>query len=464
MSVKPSQFYLFGGRHLIDAVQYFYIEMKPKVGFMLVCDENYPAGIAEEFAEQAIQKMMEIGMEVDYTGKATQYVSDAVKIARDFWCKDVDLFIVMIGTWIEAPLVIAAIEEVKDLPLLVWSLRMYIKEGRRESTGSLPGAGVVRATLDEMGRAFKFIVGLPEDDGVVQRVYDYAKVSQAIKKLRHARIGLVGYASMGMYTSTFDHITLRDKIGPEVKQIDHYHLKKAMDQVPLEEARKTAKDIRKRVYVENDVTDQDLEMAARMYLAFKKLIRDYDLDAISPECWYILHREFKFAACVPLALLAEDGIVTSCEADIHLTVTMMIFNYLTGRPIYYGDVIDVHDNQIYFSSCGFAPFSVAADPSSMGIARHRVGLRCAVVLPPGRVTVARLEGRKGTYRMHIATGEAIETELRQGRMPATEVIMDGDVESFLQNLLSQHYAVAQLDIKDQLLDICELLGIKAIVT
>ena len=443
--------------------------MIPRVGFILVCDKIYPYDVAERFVAKAVEKMREKGVEVEYSGQATLDFHDAIRIARDFWCKDVDLLVLMVGTWIEAPLAIAAIEEVKDLPLLVWSLVMYEKNGERESTGSLPGAGVLCGTLDEIGKPFKFVVGLPEDKTVIEKIYRYARVSATVRRLRRVRIGLVGYASMGMYTATFDHITFRDHIGPEVVHIDNYQLMKGMKQISDAEISEKSNEIRGRFYVEEDVTDKDLSDAVRMYLAFKRIIEDYDLNAISPQCWYVLQKDFHCAACVPLALLAEDGIVASCEADIHLTATMTILNFLTGHPIFYGDVIDVRGNQIYFSSCGFAPLSLAADPASMGIAKHKFGdmlpgLRCAVVLPPGKVTVARLEGRKGTYRMHIATGEAIKTTLRQKFFPATEVKLDGDAEDFLRNLLSQHYALAQADIKDDLLDVCKISKIKPVVT
>ena len=42
------------------------------------------------------------------------------------------------------------------------------------------------------------------------------------KLLKKTKIGLIGYSSMNIYPGTFDHLFLRTKIGPEVRQMDAY--------------------------------------------------------------------------------------------------------------------------------------------------------------------------------------------------------------------------------------------------
>lgn len=441
---------------------------EPVLGFLLVCHKNYPYKLGEKFAEKAVDELKRRGINVIYPGKAILDLDDA-EIGKTIRNSDVDLAVLMTGTWVEAPIVIKAIDELRFIPIVLWSFPMFIQNGRVRSTGSMPAAAVLRATLEEMGFKFKYVHGAVDDPQILEKISKYAKVAFTFKMLRKSRIGLLGYASMGMYTATFDHVTLRARIGPEVEHIDNYTLIKMMREIPHEEINKTAVEIKKRYFVDPDVKEEELHEVSKTYLAFKKIIESLRLNALTPKCQYELSLQYGRVPCAPLSMLADEKIVCSCEGDVHLTVTMMILYYLTGKPVYYGDVLDVKDKKLMLSSCGFAPLSLASNPKHMGLRMfslpgHSIGLRSSIVLKPGRVTVARLEGRKGTYRMHIATGEAAETDLREGVFPNTEIFLDGDPEEFIQNLLSQHYAVVYADVKKELIDLCELLDVKSIVT
>lgn len=206
-------------------------------------------------------------------------------------------------------------------------------------------------------------------------------------------------------------------------------------------------------------------MATRIYLTLKKIIDEFNLNALTVKCQYEFSKDLGFVPCVPLSILADEGIVCSCEGDIPLTFTMIILNYLTSQPIYYGDLVDIRDNRIYLSSCGFAPLFLSLSPN-MGIGVHKYffkGLRSGIVLKKGKVTLARLGRIKRDYVMHIAVGKVIETELRQGLFPAAEIELEG-IDDFIENIMSQHYALAYGDLREKLKILCNLLGLKYIIT
>jgi ferredoxin len=64
----------------------------------------------------------------------------------------------------------------------------------------------------------------------------YALVSLAKRHLSEARIGLFGYPALGIYTATADHVSLRQKIGPEIFHLDQWLIVKGMDEVAEKEA------------------------------------------------------------------------------------------------------------------------------------------------------------------------------------------------------------------------------------
>ncbi|RLE77146.1 MAG: hypothetical protein DRJ56_02925 [Thermoprotei archaeon] len=378
---------------------------------------------------------------------------------------DSDLLVLFVSTWIEAPSAVAVAVELPGLPVVVWGLRMYYEGGRRESTGSLPGACVLKASLESMGRAVRFVVGMPDEPEAVRAVYEYSLAASAAKRLKRSRVGLVGYASMGMYTATFDPVSLR-AMGPDVVHIDTPTGLERAQSIDDASARRVAEGWRARYHVDSDVGDGDLATAARLYLAFKGLAKELGLDALTVKCQYEFSKGLGFVPCLPLSILADEGLVCSCEGDVPLTVTMLALHYLTGQPIYYGDVVDVRGNRVYLSSCGFAPLSLARSPG-MGIGKHKFffrGLRSGVVLREGPVTLARLGWVRGEYVMHVAPGVVVETELRQGLFPAAEVELRGSADDFLSFVLSQHYALAYGDLVRSIRDLCAILGVECVVT
>ena len=46
--------------------------------------------------------------------------------------------------------------------------------------------------------------------------------------------------------------------------------------------------------------------------------------------------------------------------------------------------------------------------------------------------------------------------------PSMKVVLEGDTEHFGQNMCSQHYAIVYGDISNELIELCKLLGIRAI--
>ena len=55
--------------------------------------------------------------------------------------------------------------------------------------------------------------------GIKEEIKQFSKAAYTVSVLSKARVGMLGYAAMGMYTGTFDHIDVRKKIEVEVKHL-----------------------------------------------------------------------------------------------------------------------------------------------------------------------------------------------------------------------------------------------------
>ncbi|HHV95075.1 MAG TPA: hypothetical protein GXX37_01140 [Clostridiaceae bacterium] len=91
--------------------------------------------------------------------------------------------------------------------------------------------------------------------------------------------------------------------------------------------------------IREDITQNDLTEVSKLFLALKRLSEQKRLHSINVKCQYEFSKEYGMVMCVSLSMLAEHGIISSCEGDMLNTVSMIILNYLSKNIVTYGDVI-----------------------------------------------------------------------------------------------------------------------------
>ncbi len=439
--------------------------MSPRVGMLVIGHPDYQNEIGLDFAQQAAARLGQHGIEVllEPTSLTTPLTAreDAIAMAA----RDPDGVIIFLGTWIECPTALQAIREIEHLPFAVWGFNMFPWQGKRESTGSFVAAAVLKGALDRMEYRPAYIVGLPFDDEPIERAAAFCRAAHAVKALKRTRLALVGYAAMGMYPGTFDHVLLRRHIGPDVEHVDTYTLIRAAEAVPDDQAKATADELRSKAEIK--VTDERLLKSARLAAGLRHILRDGKFDAVNVKCQYELSQAYGMTACIPISLVADDGIVAGCEGDVIITVTMCLLHYLAGQTVYYGDILDLQGDQMLLSSCGFAPFSLchSGDAACICELGHPGfdGIIASFTLERGPVTYARLvEGSHGDYRLNYGTGTGVDTDLRQGRFPGLEVKLDGSPDRLWDTMASQHFALCYGDVTTEIEDVCRWLGIEAV--
>jgi L-fucose isomerase-like protein len=172
-------------------------------------------------------------------------------------------------------------------------------------------------------------------------------------------------------------------------------------------------------------------------------------------------------ACVPLSVLAENGVVASCEGDILVTVSMLMLNYLSKSITAYADIININeDNTIKLSPCGFIPYSLG-DKDKREIRKFMPnvgfkGIQNSFVYKPGKVTLLRLVEDRFDYHIIYTVGTGLPTELRQGYMPALDVDIGDKTQEFIEHLAGQHYAFCYGDFSAELNQLAKIMKIKCI--
>ncbi len=145
---------------------------------------------------------------------------------------------------------------------------------------------------------------------------------------------------------------------------------------------------------------------------------------------------------------------------------MLILHNLSGQTVTYGDAIHHTGDTVKFSSCGFLPFSMGC-PGRQQICNFMPhpgfsGIQNSFVMRPGRVTVLRLVEDRCGYHMLYFTGQGLETPLRQGYMPALDVVPDGGVRELVAHYAGQHYAICYGDLSEPVERFAAMLGIRTL--
>ncbi len=436
------------------------------IGFVNICHPDYVNKVVLGMAEKAKKILHDNFIETYTIDEPITNYRLAEFSGKELVKQEVDGVIIFLGSWIECSTAMALIREVEHLPMCIWGFGMFMEDGILTSTGSYVSFAMLKGSMDRIGYHYTPVLGLPSDSEVQAKLKAFARGAVCLQKLKHLRIGLVGYASMSIYPGTFDHLLMRAKIGPEIEHIDSYTLINRAESVSEADCDEAILYFKSLARVCDDVDESMLRKTAKIYVALRQMSREKDFGAINIKCQYEFSKEYGVVPCVPLSVLAEEEIVSSCEGDIMNTVSMAILSLLSGKVVTYGDVMNHVGNVVKFSACGFAPFSLSGSENCeiRNFMSHPgfSGLQVSFVLKPGRVTIMRLIEDIGDYHILYMTGEGLDTNLRQGYMPALDVYLDGNIEKLIENYSGQHYAICYGDHSNEIEEVARFLDIRTI--
>lgn len=430
--------------------------MKPKVGFLMLC-HPYEEGRKEapQLFQRALLKLEKLNLDVVAADEMVEDEKSALKVAETFRKADIDLLCVVEATWSSDYLVLDILEEV-DVPIITWALPGI-------NTGSLCGTQQLNCVLKELRKTYKFVYGGVEEENVYQKIRRYARAVSLKNYLRKTRLGLVGYRVPGMTEVTFDEYELKSLLGPRVVHLGIDKFKEWLSKI----SRKDAKSIWARAKVEVgkvDINEEDGLHSAKAYCALKEFVEENGLAGLAVECYPDLMGQ----VCLAYSLLAEEGVVASCEGDVNSLLAMLMLYLLTGKPVHNTDFLAVYqeDDSAVLSHCGSGGFSLAEHGSDISLESVRLADKGVCVLFPGRpgkVTMVNLVGRKETYRMCVVGGEAVKTEMVFAGNPV-RVRLPVNTEEFLKLVAREgfghHWMIGYGDVKEELAEFCGLTGLR----
>jgi L-fucose isomerase-like protein len=270
----------------------------------------------------------------------------------------------------------------------------------------------------------------------------------------------------------FDGVSLKRQLGVEIEFFEMLEVTQLMQSLDPASVEAVVRDVRSRWEFVKPAAEATLRKGASWYLGLKRKVEERGYQAVS----LIDVDGMKKLAGLPPAmvfmLLADSlGVSAIPENDSLGAVTQLMVRHLTGQTGAYLEFYEFMEDRVLMGVPDFVPSEVVQGPVTVlpaSFGSFSEGLLNVSKVKTGRVTLSRLFARDGEYTLHVATGDARTPRAWEEagwarpapQLPGLEVVLDGSVEDFAQDVMSQHYIVSYGDTRELLGELCALTGVR----
>ena len=414
------------------------------IAFLPLVRKTFDVPFAEEMIRQAREQLLAAGFTLWEPAEPVTDLDAAASVARDLAHEPIDLLLIYQATFADSTMAVK-LAEGTDAPLFMWAIPEPWTGGRLR-LNSLCGINLAGHALTLRHKKYAYAYGSPQDKTVIEKMRVLAAAGQLRRRLKSARLGVVGEHPDGFDSCHLDAPKLKEVFGVDVERI-------TLDEV-FARARAIEAPVLSGIRVELDrhlnnlaeLEQGPLNNTLSVYQALKEIALDKGLDGLAVRCWPDFFVELDCAACGAMSMLSDGfggvkPIPCGCEADINGTLTQVMLQWLSDMPSFGTDMVgvDVETDQIALWHCGLAPLSMA-DPNGQpkgGIHSNRMKpLIMDFTLKPGDVTVARVSQSTGILRLVLGNGEIV-TAPKPFSGTAGTLKLDCSGEHFLDLLMQE---------------------------
>jgi L-arabinose isomerase len=366
-------------------------------------------------------------------------------------------------------------------PVLVWNTQMIRRLGEDDGfdvvmlNSGMAGMPELTAVLLRTGRDFEMVTSHWDDPEGRRKVREVITAAAIQRRLRTARVGLVGHPFEGMTDLMFDGLSLRQDVGPVVWPLEP-------EKVAVRFGEVAQADVDAAIAAEKAKHSVEMEPAlfersVRLALAIESVVREHGFDAFTAfdQVWLTDPR----VGIIPsfgTGRLCEIGIPASPEGDVNCAVAQLILQELSGQATTVENyVIDFDNNAVMFSHDGHGnpalgiPGQTKVKHSIYYSGVHGFGAGFEFAYEPGPVTnLALVTMGENLWRFVISEGEFLPFPPRPISAPQTlfrhhELEIADWCNAWCEAGAPHHMAAAKGSWTSQLLTLARMLGIDAVV-
>ncbi len=322
-------------------------------------------------------------------------------------------------------------------PIVLWATPERPGDGKVSSC-SLVGQHLWGSMLRQANHPFELVYGDPDDAATRASLVQALNLARTAARLRNAKIGVIGTYAPGFIDLAADPFLLRRSLGLQLHALS---LPQFIDRVKgLDEAavRNDVDAVRKLGLKLKDVTEEDLAMNSRCYLAMRQLMQEESLAGLCIQCWPELPEMIGQWPYLAIARLTSEGLAVAMEGDVDGAIAELMGNSLGLGNAFLTDWLEHDDKTVFLWHPGMAPLDMcyaAGGENGPCLAKHFNIVKPLVVdgeLKSGQlVTIARLWRCDNEYRMTAFEGRSIPTRRKlTGNTTLVEVENGGLIRRF----------------------------------
>lgn len=403
----------------------------------------------------------------------------ANKAGKLFKQEDIDLLVIVYGTYLPDFITLHVVNQVKDVPVVFYSVQgtdNVDKKGDYEHSmrnSGVIGIAQITGTLRKMNRDYKVIVGSIDDERAYRKIEVLVKAMQAVKDIKESNIGVIGNVFRGMYDLELSKTFLKSTFDVNVIYIQSGHLMAEWEQVTEEEVEEVADKLIKRFRMRG-TTEKDILRAVKLALAMRNLAKRFRLDAMCFLDQHFVQKQTLTTARIGASLMMEyDDMIVSCEGDLGGLVTMMLMKSISGVPALMGEwgEYDEELNACLIMGHGIGVPALAKSDTDVTLTRtpeewgfEGGGVNYELILKPGVSTIAHVIETANGYKMIVSPVESLDFPTLAYDELHAMVQMKTPIKEYLEKIfesgVTHHCIVGLSDMSQELLAVAEMLRLE----
>ena len=298
-------------------------------------------------------------------------------------------------------------------PVLLWAPLddVFEADGTRYTDSQCGLFGTSRM-LQRLHVPFSYIETCKvESDIFKEGLAKFVSVACMVKNFRGMRIAQVGMRPGPFYSVIFNEGELMEKFGISVIPVNLAVIQDKYQRILKEKDEELAKGaaLLESRYVCDELTIPVLKKVYAFVLLYQEIFEDYNVAAVSAECWTAMQLLMGAMPCTAYSILADMGYIIGCESDMHGTITMAMLSCASlGKKVpFFGEFTVRHpenNNAELLWHCGPFAYSLKKEDS---VAKN-VNMRQWFQVKDGEYTIARIDQDNGDYSM--LTGKCKSTD------------------------------------------------------
>lgn len=298
-------------------------------------------------------------------------------------------------------------------PVLLWGPQddSFLPDGTRYTDTQCGLFGMSRM-LQRMNIPFTYIENCRlEDSLLADGFHRFAAVACAVKNFTNLRVAQVGMRPKPFCSVIFNESELMEQFNIQVIPINLAVIQDKYNRILQTRQAELAAGAAhlRQMYELDELTEPVVEKVYAFVLLYQEIFAEYNVSAISAECWTAMQLMVGAMPCTAYGILADMGYIIGCESDMHATLTQVLLKSLTfgERKPFLGEFTTRHptDRNIELLwHCG--PFAYSL---------HRKGETCKCVnmrewfqVQEGHFTVARIDQDHGRYSILVEECDSAE--------------------------------------------------------